>query len=805
MISGRIIFSLFITFPSLSAIAQSNCRGVLSGKVQDQSGAKIVGATVGIPESAQGTMTDNAGLFRLEKICRGRVNVSIHSLGYQDNVLRITFDDDSTHVIVTLKQTSQQLKEVLVQDHAMATDYAQNYALLREAQLAESAGKTLGESLKEIPGVNTIQTGPGIFKPVIHGVHSQRILILNYGIRQEGQQWGAEHAPEIDPFIASDIIVIKDASAIKYGTDALGGVIVVNPPPLPERNELSGSVNTIFQSNGRSGTISALLEGGLGKLKGWGWRVQGSAKGTGDFHTPDYSLTNTGVRELNYSVATGYHEEKFGVDAYFSHFNTTLGILRGTAVNNIEDLESAMEREIPLYTAPFSYEIHEPRQEVQHDLAKVNGHLKSGNHEWHIQYGYQKNHRQEFDFRPGNLSDVPALNLKLTTHTLEAEVETSITEKQSWSVGLTGMFQKNSKVDGIQRIPFIPNFSNSSAGVFAISKFHFKNLSIDVGARYDYRYYSVSGYDYKNSLFQSESLFHNPSATAGATLSLKNNQTVILNVSSAWRPPTVAELYSLGTHQSAASIEYGLLLNKTNNEVLEIDAVNFKTEQALKWVGTYQVQLKAVNLSVSPYVNYIFNYIYLRPDGIASSLRGPAPAFRYTQTDARFIGIDFSGVWQAGKYLKVSPLVSLLNASDKRNDDYLVFIPSNRYEMAIRYERDHALGLKNVFIETKLRYIDEQHRAPRTIQPSKFIEASENGDDPLEGSDDNFDFMDAPPGYLLLNIAAGVAIPGEQVRYDFRIASENILNTRYREYTNRFRYFADDLGRNFILSIKCIF
>ncbi|MFM9075334.1 MAG: TonB-dependent receptor, partial [Bacteroidota bacterium] len=69
--------------------------------------------------------------------------------------------------------------------------------------------------------------------PVIHGVHSQRILILNHGVRQEGQQWGAEHAPEIDPLIASDIQVIKDASAIRYGVDAIGGVVVVNPPALP--------------------------------------------------------------------------------------------------------------------------------------------------------------------------------------------------------------------------------------------------------------------------------------------------------------------------------------------------------------------------------------------------------------------------------------------------------------------------------------------------------------------------------------------------------------------------------------------
>jgi iron complex outermembrane recepter protein len=785
--------------------SQSDCTGILSGQVRDESDMKIIGAVVGIPSMAKATTTDEKGNFRLENICNANFAITIHSLGYQDAVLNIKFNNDSTFIIITLKQTAEQLKEIVVQDHADATDHAQNYSVLHEAQLAETAGKTLGESLKEIPGVNTIQAGPGIFKPVIHGVHSQRVLILNYGIRQEGQQWGAEHAPEIDPFIASDIIVIKDASAIKYGTDALGGVIVVNPPPLPDRAALSGAINTIVQSNGRSGTFSGLLEGGIAGREGWGWRVQGSAKGTGDFHTADYSLTNTGVRELNYSAAAGYHQENFGVEAYFSHFQSTLGILRGTAVGNADDLEEAMEREIPLHTTSFSYDIHEPRQVVAHDLLKLNSHRKSGNHEWRLQYGFQNNRREEYDFRVGDLSKIPALNLKLLTHTVEAELETLLSEKNSLCFGITGMFQKNNKVDGTQRVPFIPNFSNTSAGIFAITKFYAGRWKFDIGTRYDYRYYSVSGYDYKNTLFQSTSLFHNISATAGATVTLKKNQTVIFNVSSAWRPPNVAELYSIGTHQGAAAIEYGLLLNTTNNEVQDIRDVNFKTEQALKWVGTYQRQWTNVSLDISPYVNYIFNYIYLRPDGISQTIRGTAPAFRYRQTDASFAGLDLSALWKASKYIKVIPKASLLRATDESNDDYLVFIPPNRYEVAIRYERSTLAALKNFYVETKLKYTDKQRRAPRTISPASLNDAATSGTDPFEGNDRNFDFMDAPAAYTLVNFSAGISIQAKTTRYDFRISSENTLNTRYREYTNRFRYFADDLGRNFIFSVKCIF
>ncbi len=708
---------------------------------------------------------------------------------------------------IHISEVASELNEVVVVGHhdASQTEYANNFVQLDEKQLAESAGKSLGEALKDVSGVNSIQTGPGIFKPVIHGVHSQRILILNYGIRQEGQQWGAEHAPEIDPFIASNIVVIKDASAIKYGTDALGGVIVVNPPELPTEPTLGGTVQTVLQSNGRGATLSGMLEGGIKKLTGWGWRVQGTAKKIGDFNTPDYSLTNTGIRELNFSTSTGYHKGNVGIDIFFSHFQTEIGILKGTSIGNVNDLIIAMERDVPQYTTSFSYKISEPRQEVSHNLLKLNGHLKTEKGEWKWQYGFQNNNRREFDIRKGDLSKIPAIDLKLNTHTLETEWEATHTERRTTSFGVNGMYQDNSNIPGTQRIPFIPDFNTISAGLFGITKLYRNAWVIDAGIRYDFRHYEVKGYDFKNTLYNTSFSFNNVSATTGATVKLRKNQTLNLNLSSAWRPPHVAELFSLGTHQSAAAIEYGLLLNDSTNEVMNITDVNFKNEQALKFVSTYQRHWNTFSFEVSPYANYIFNYIYLRPTGVTRNVRGVYPYLRYTQTDALFLGIDISATWQAFAHLKVIPKVSLLRASDEGNNDYLVFIPSNRYEAAMRYESPVLSGLRNFYIESKIKYVAKQNRAPRVLTVREIIEDQEQHIDPFQNDKSNFDFMAAPDGYWLWNLAAGISLKGKKTQYDFRIASENTLNTTYREYTNRFRYYADDLGRNIIFSLKCIF
>lgn len=786
------------------AFGQQECVLKISGTVVNASGESVGIASLLMLSDSSLHISDGDGNFVIPQLCPGKYNILVRAAGYEEVLIDVNLERDTNREI-KLNDAVTQLNEVVVEDKILNTEHALNFSVLGEKQLAENAGKSLGESLKEIPGVSSIQAGPGIFKPVIHGVHSQRVLILNYGIRQEGQQWGAEHAPEIDPMMASNIVVIKDASSIRYGTDAIGGVVIVNPAPLPLQGKIGGSVNTIVQSNGRSGTASAMLEGGVGKIDGWGWRVQGTWRRAGDFHTPDYSLTNSGLNELNYSAATGYRNKRLGVEMFFSHFSTELGILKGTSIGNIEDLRNAIEREPPQYTTGFSYDIAEPRQEVTHDLLKLTGNINNDRSQLNFQYGFQNNARKEFDVRKLGRSSKPAMDLKLATHTLDVEWKSTSSERISVSAGISGMLQTNKNVYGTEVIPFVPNFSNQSAGAFVISKLNAARWIVDIGARYDFRHYSISGYDVNNALYRAAFDFQNVSATAGATRGLRKDESITFNVSSSWRPPHVAELYSLGTHQSAAAIEYGLLLNDTTSEIKNVDDVNFKSEQAFKFVTTYDRQWKSVHVEFSGYVNYIANYLYLKPNGITQNVRGVFPYFLYTQTDALFVGADLSGTWQATTHISVTPKASLLRASDHRNSDYLVFIPANRYEIALRYDGHDHYKLNDFYIESKARYVDQQRRAPRVVTVPEILDAYENEENIFEENDANFDFTQAPSGYFLWNVSTGFSIRTKAIKYDFRVAAENLLNTSYREYTNRFRYYADDLGRNFIVSVKCIF
>lgn len=788
---------LFILLPTI-AFSQTDCKYIFSGKVN------LPGAAV-ILSPQKGVVSDIEGNFRIEGVCAGTYDLQVTFLGYKPFAKKIQIPQTEP-LIITLEEDTKKLNEVIVTGKTENVDHAQNYVVLGEKELTATAGKSLGESLKEVSGVNTIQAGPGIFKPVIHGVHSTRVLILNHGIRQEGQQWGAEHAPEVDPFIASELVVIKDASAIKYGADALGGVIIVNPPPLPEKAGLGGSINMVAQTNGRAGTISGMLEGGLEKYKGWGWRIQGTGKRAGDYHTATYKLTNTGSKEIDFSGATGYHGKTFGFEAFYSHFQTELGILKGTSVSNLDDLEAAMTRSPPQYTSSsFNYYIGTPRQAVSHDLLKVNAHKETDNGTFRFQYGFQTNARQEFDFRVGTSNKTPALDLKLTSHTFDGEWETGKENKYEICIGGNGMIQQNSTVYGTKRIPFIPNFTSFSGGPFVVTKLYLSAWTLDIGARYDYRHYNVAGYDHNNILYRANIHFGNVSGSAGATVKLDDGQSMSMSLSTAWRPPHVAELYSLGTHQSAASNEYGLLLDPQTSDVTDIKDSNFKIEKAMKGVVTYRKQSESFQFETTAYANIIYNYIYLRPVGITQTLRGTLPALRYTQTDALFLGVDVSAQKQVYKQLSLLAKASYLRASDYTNHDYLVFIPANRIEIGARYNVAKWKGLTNVFFESKWKYTMKQFRAPRVIDIATLKSYADTDINPFDVDPSNFDFISAPKGYLLWNLSTGIAVPTKKGRYEVRASIENLLNVRYRDYMNRFKYFSDDLGSNFIVQAKYVF
>jgi iron complex outermembrane receptor protein len=787
----RGIFFVAILILAANCFAQiPSCNLSLKGSVKDNEGNALVGAALWIESINLGSVAATDGTFTFDNLCAGKYTISIKFIGYKDKIA--TVDIPLTNAIkITLEQDFQLLHEIVVEgEHAQQHAISQAVSVLSSEQLDANKGKSLGELLRQLPGVSSLNTGPTIFKPVIQGLHSHRILVLNNGIRQEGQQWGIEHAPEIDPFIASEIEVVKGAETVRYGADAIGGVILVNTPELSYTNTLKGELNIGLMSNGRLGVASAMVEGGFKKSENWGWRLQGTGKKAGDFQAPNYNLSNTGVHEYDFSGTLGYKKNDKQVEIYFSSFNTQIGILRSAHTGNLNDLQSSIENQQPWYVADFTYDINNPRQKINHQLLKVKASKEiKGLGKLNILYGAQYNQRKEFDIRRGGRSDIPALSLDLFSNVIDASLEHNI-KNWSGSVGINGTFRNNSNEPGTGIVPLIPDYNLYSGGLFLIEKLRKENWVLELGARFDHQYLQVLTFNNQNDLIKPTFNFDYVSGSVGTSYFFTRQSRFISNISISSRPPHVSELYSQGLHHGTASVEEGLMLQ---NGDWSADQSLIKKEVSKKWSNTYQFATEKIGFEVTAFVNLIDNYIYLQPTETRLTIRGYFPVFKYKQTDALLAGGDASVNFSITEHLTYTGKFSYLYARDITRDDKLPLIPPTQLENALKYSFNNTGQLQKLYISVSIPTTLKQYRAPLTIYPK---------DIPSYTGNQNFDFMPAPHAYTLLNIEAGGKIYIWKHDLSITLSGENLLNTSYRNYMNRLRYYADDLGRNIMLRLK---
>lgn len=771
LIACIVIASLLLSVKEAAA-QTPDCHCFIKGIVRDDhTGQPVVGATLLLVGQNKGVFTDEKGRYEFGKLCPGTYQLECRIVGYQS--LRHTIDLLEGHEEnFQLEEDEIHLKDVEITAQRTDAPITQPINTISGTDLAQTRGQSLGESLKGLTGLTTLQTGASVAKPVIHGMHSNRVLIMNNGVRQEGQQWGSEHAPEIDPFVATRLSVVKGAAGVRYGSDAIGGVILVDPEELPIDKPLSGELNSAFFSNGRQGVASATLQGGISGLSGFGWRAQGTLKRGGNIRTPGYFLDNTGSQERNFSLATGYRKKGFGVDVFYSHFATKLGIFSGAHIGSVTDLLDVIERGEPLIKSGFSYTIGRPYQDVTHDLVKAEAHyhFPDGNRlQWVSSWQY--NNRLEYDLhQPRNDSlaalNRPELSFRLTTFTNDLIWDHKpLAGKFAGQIGLSTLYQYNL----MSGRPLIPNFDQWNVGLFAIERFLANGWEIEAGLRYDYRF--LTTYRIVNRVkVTDEFRFHNASGTIGVGRNLNSQWSVRLNTGTAWRAPNVSELFSDGVHHGAAAYEEG-------------DAT-LQPEKAFNTIGSVRYSVENLAVEVGGYFNYIRDYIYLKPQAEPIlTVRGAFPAFKYTQTDATFRGIDATVDWKFSGRWSIGSKLTYLRVNDVRNNSFLVMIPANRWDNELKYNLDNLLRAEKMFVAVSNRWVGEQTRVP----PAS-------------------DYAPPPTGYSLWNVQWGATFAvAESRKLELTLTGENIFNTAYRDYLNRFRYFADDMGRNISLRARLSF
>lgn len=762
---------LFILFLLSVALKAQTCDLFLKGLIRDEDNSEHLGfAVIKLLAPEKIIQSNEKGEFLIENLCAGEYNLLIQHVGCKDTIFSVTLKK-SKKITFNLPHSYNQLKDVEVVEKKYDEALPQKIEIIGIKDLDKTKGLPLGEVLKSANGVTTFNNGATISKPMINGMQGYRIMTLNNGIRQEGQNWGNEHAPEIDPFIAQRIRVIRGTSTVRYGSDAIGGVILVEPAALRDSSSLSGEVNTVTASNGRLGIVSGQLQGQFEKIKGFSWRLQGTLKQSGDMKAPDYYLKNTGVREKNFSYALGYHGKKFNTEVFYSQFNSVIGIFSSAHIGNLTDLQAAFNRAKPADSlAAFSYSIGRPKQVAEHELLKFNFHFHTGlRSRLYTNYAYQFNKRQEYDkHKPRNNMlaelNLPEFDFRLTTHYAEVLWEHDYINRFSGQFGAQGMYQENAYTGRY----LIPGFYNGTWGVFALEKYVLPKIEFELGLRYDAR--NLIAYALElNEYVRYQKQFSGLSSNAGFIYKPINNLRTSLHMANGWRAPSVNELYSNGLHHGVAAIERG--------------DKNLKTETSFNVISNTLFKHKQLEMEFTCYNYYFKNFIYYFPgDRPELTIRGAFPVFNYKQSNANIFGLDGSIKYNTTFhiYLKLrGMLVRGYNLDDKQA---LIYMPSDRLEGTLGFELKEKRWIKDIYAELICQVIDKQTRVPA-----------------------NVDFAPPPNGYVLLggNMSATLLLKRQPLIFTLTVT--NGLNTSYRDYLDRFRYYSDAAGTNMTLRLRVPF
>ncbi len=759
-------FVLLLFVPALNA-------QTLTGRVTDFQHAPLPGANVAIKALQQGTITDVDGQFILEDLPAARHEVTISFVGFEAVTRTVDLSSGDQVLYAELLPDTSNLEEVLIETDALEnrlTLSSQSLTVLSVKDLDLLRGRTLGEMLENVAGVTALNTGPTISKPVIRGLHSDRIVILNAGLAQEGQQWGGEHAPEIDPFSPNQIQVLRGAAGVEHGVGAIGGVIRIEPRSLRATPGFGGQVTTNTYTNSRQGAGALLLEGGSARWQGMGWRLQGSFRKAGNSDTPNYGISNSGFQEVTGSVALGYRTENKGIETLFSHFGTELGIFTGAHIGNVSDLERAIEQGHPSTNPDFTYTIDNPKQRVLHDRFSVKS-FYSLAPEYHLegQYGFQQNLRKEFDaHRPFGSevpTDRPAFELQLQTHSLDLKLRHGPHGNHYGVIGWSGMRQTN--INGATGF-LIPNFKAYTGGLYARETILLGRWTIDTGARFDIR--RMTAFPLIDRQFETrQHNYSNLSAVVGLLYQLTDHWSLGMHVGSAWRPPGVNELYSDGVHHGTAQYERGdPSLEAERNQSLD---------------ATLRHQSPHADVEIGAYYNRFKGYISLFPAPQPTlTIRGAFPTFTYAQSDATLSGLDGVASYQVMKHLRLGAAFSLVRGTNRNTDAPLFLMPADQMRLSVQVDLPNGTIRRDGFIKPEVRWVAQQDRVPKGV-----------------------DYADPPEGYVLFNLSAGTTwlVGGTPVQFNASV--QNLMNTAYRDYLSRFRYFTDDPGRSVIFRLQIPF
>ena len=765
--------------PAPTALRGRAATPPLTGRVTDAtSGEGLPGSTVLFDDLKQGTATEADGSFRFNNLPRGRFTVQVRSLGY--NTVTQTVDTGNGQPLdIKMTVAATEIGQVVVTGVSQATQLRRSpvpTSVVDRTRLNQTSASNLVDAIAHTPGVSQITTGAAISKPVVRGLGYNRVITLNNGAKQEGQQWGDEHGIEIDEFSVDRAEIIKGPGSLLYGSDAMAGVInFVAPDPIAE-GHITGLATASYQTNNQQQGYSFQ---NAGNLNGFNWLARGTRKVAGNYQNRyDGKVYNSGFNEYDANGYVGVNKSWGYSHLSFSTFNQRVGLTEGARDANGRFLKDVPSGDTTLAVPVTDGELHGyglavPQQQINHLRLGTDNNFILGQNGGRLtlQVSYQQNLRREY----GNVFDPAETSLYFQLRTVDYSLRYFLPEKNGWNLtlGSTGLHQQNRNL-GVEFL--IPAYRVNEGGVFAVVKKTIGVLDISGGLRYDVRRIAADALwldgnerptagdapGAENKFPGFVSTFRNYSGSLGAAYNLNEKLTVKGNLSRGFRAPNIAELGSNGKHEGTIRYEIGRadLAAETS---LQLDAgVSYVTDH--------------VRFSVDAFENSISNYIFTRrllTSAGADSLNNGDGVFRYEQGQARLVGGEVSLDFHPHPldWLHFENSFSMVRAEQLNRPEaekYLPFIPGDRLQSELRANfRRQGKRITNPYARVQLE---------RTFAQNRYFSA--------------FDTETATPGYTLINAGLGTDLANAEGKtlVSLFITANNLFDVGYQSHLSRLKY-----------------
>lgn len=763
--------------------------GFLTGRITDAAtGNALAGATLFFHELKTGVISGNDGTYTSSRVKAGKYLVEISYQGYGSVTETIDINGAVTRNF-SLKEAIVEQEGVIVTGVTSATRVKlspQPVVIIKRDDLVKTTSTNLIEALsKTVPGVAAIGTGPAISKPVIRGLGYNRVVVVNDGMRQEGQQWGDEHGIEVDDYSVQRVEVLKGPASLMYGSDAMGGVVNIQSyAPAPE-GTMGVNVLSEYQTNNRLRGVYANVNG---TKNGIDWNAYGSYKGAQDYQNKyDGRVFNSKFYNRNFGGLLGYTGRWGYSRLSASNVDQHIGMVDGGRdeitgaflKNNPDGTQTVAGDEDFKRIKPLV-----PFQRIQHFKTVLDNSIRLGAERLDATVAWQHNQRQEF----GDDVEVPEAWFDLKT--LNYAVRLQFAERNHWktSVGVTGMYQTN-KNKAEERL--IPDYNLFDIGGFLFTQYTNNRLTVSGGLRFDNRHINgLTTYDETDIKFAPFSRnFSNLSGSVGLSYAASQQTTFKLNLSRGFRAPNMAELASNGAHEGTNRYEVGS--NKLKSETsLQVDAgVELNTEH--------------VTVNASLFYNNIRNFIFYEKmqnaagtDSVIADPGGDLMVFEFNQHTANLYGgeVNIDIHPHPLDWLHFENTFSYTRAQFTREiggTKNVPFIPAGRLISELKGNfLPKGKHFRNLYVSVESDYNFAQNKAFTA-----------------------FNTETATGSYWLLNAGIGAEIASHGKRlFTISVNGFNLADIAYQNHLNRLKYTdinqatgrqgVFNMGRNFSVKIN---